>query len=181
MMFSSKTGWHLSFALLTATLFLYILLGLWFTTRWAPSRRPAHALDDILSPATIDALYDDARLHHAILDLTETVAKASLGYGERLESDGLKGLGQGLISRIARVKTDKKAGQQKRQLFGGGEQDGGFGGFLSGLFGGGSNATGLGDIFQQALSGITDDLVGTLATPAYFLGVGIGYVSRCTF
>ena len=178
MMFSSRTGWHLSFTLLAVTFLLYIVFGLWFTERSTVSKRPAHALDDILSPASIDALYNDARLHHAVLDLTETVAKASLSYGEKLESGGLRNLGKGMISSVARVRTQKLAGQRKRQLFGGGEQDGGFGGIVSGLFGGGSNATGLGDVFQQALSGIGDDILSSLATPAYFLGIGIGYVSK---
>ncbi|KAL5384903.1 hypothetical protein DPSP01_005009 [Paraphaeosphaeria sporulosa] len=195
---SSKAGWHLPFAFLTAAFLLYSLLGLGFTQWLASSQaRPAHALDNFLSPETIDALYDDARLHDAILELTETVAKASLSYGDSLESGGLKDFGKSLSAEVARIRAAEKPSRNKRQLFGGGKDGGGLlsglaslfgggngndgnatgGGLLSGLsslLGGSGNATSLGDLFKEGLSGITDGIVGGLATPAYFLGIGIG-------
>lgn len=173
-MFSSKAGWHLPFALLTILLFLYGFIGLWFTQWLTVSQRPPHALDSILSPETIDAIYDDARLHHAILELTETVAKASLNYGKSLENSGLEDFGNSLMSEVSRARNNEGSSRQKRQLFGGKDDGGGFGGFLSGLFGGDKNNTSLGDFFKQKLSNITGDIVGSLATPAYFLGIGIG-------
>jgi hypothetical protein len=200
----SKAGWHLPFALLVVTFFLYIPLGLWFS-EWltASQARPGHVLDVILSPETIDALYEDARLHHAILDLTESVAKASLRYGDSLESGGLKHFGRSLSAEIARRKAADEPTQKKRQLFGGGgdgrgllsgltdllggggggnenatkDGEGSGGGIISGLsslLGGSGNATSIGDLFQEGLSGITGSIVGGLATPAYFLGIGIG-------
>jgi hypothetical protein len=139
----SKAGWHLPFALLVVTFFLYIPLGLWFS-EWltASQARPGHALDAILSPETIDALYEDARLHHAILDLTETVAKASLRYGDSLESGGLKDFGKSLSAEIARIKAADKPTQQKRQLFGGGGDGEGFFSGLTSLLGGGKGGSG---------------------------------------
>ncbi|KAF9729295.1 hypothetical protein PMIN04_009289 [Paraphaeosphaeria minitans] len=199
MIFSpSKAGWHLPFAFLTAAFILYILLGLVFTQWLANSQaRPAHALDNFLSPETIDALYDDARLHDAILELTKTVAKISLSYGDRLESGGLENFGKSLSAEVVRIRAVEKPRRKKRQ-FSGSKQDGGglfsglasvFGGGdaddgnetgvgllsgLSSLLGGNGNATSLGDLFNEGLSGITDGIVGGLATPAYFLGIGIG-------
>lgn len=174
----SKAGWHLPFALLTVSFLLYVSLGLWFSEWLTVSQaRPAHALDSILSPETIDALFEDARLHNAILELTETVALASLTYGDSLESGGLKDFGKSLSAEVARIKAGNGPSPIKRQLFGGGKQDGGFLSGLADLFGGGGkggNATSLGDLFKQGLSGIGDSIVGSLATPAYFLGIGLG-------
>ena len=200
---SSKAGWHLPFTFLTVAFVLYVLLGLGFSTWLTNSQaRPAHTLDKLLSPKTVDALYEDARLHNAILELTETVARASLTYGDSLESGGLKDLGKSLSAEVARMRAAEKPSQNKRQLFGGGKDGGGFfqglanlfggvakdgsdgkgvnataGGFFSGLsslFGGSGNATSIGDLFKEGLYGITDGIVGGLATPAYFLGIGIG-------
>lgn len=175
MISSSKAGWHLPFALLTVTILLYVSLGLWFS-EWlkASQARPAHALDGILSPETIDALYEDARLHHAVLELTDTVAKASMTYGNSLESDGLKDFGKSLSAEVARIKSADRSIQNKRQLLGGGDDGGGLLSGLMGILGGSGNATSLGDLFQQGLSGITGSIVDGLATPAYFLGIGLG-------
>lgn len=198
---STKAGWHLPFTVLTTAFLLYVLLGLGFST-WVTSSpaRPAHALDSIFSPGTIDALYEDARLHNAVLELTETVAKASLSYGDSLESGGSKDFGKSLSAEVARIRAAEKPRQNKRQLFGGEKEGGGLlsglaslfgggseadatngtaasGGLLSGLsslFGGSRNATSLGDLFKEGLSGITDGIVGGLATPAFFLGIGLG-------
>lgn len=185
-MFSSRPVWYLPVAILTVTLFLYASVGLWFS-EWIASdfqTQRTSALSSILSAETIDALYEDARLHHALLSLTEAVAKASNDYGESYSSDGLKKFGKTLTEEVSRLKSTAPQ-KKKRGLFDGalgggagagagpgGEQTGGFGGILAGIgnalgIGGGeANGTGLGD---QVLSG--------LSTPALFLGIGIGYVS----
>ena len=185
-MFSSRPVWYLPVAILTVTFFLYASVGLWFS-EWIASdfqTQRTSALSSILSAETIDALYEDARLHHALLSLTEAVAKASNDYGESYSSDGLKKFGKTLTEEVARLQSTAPQ-KKKRGLFDGvlgggtgagagpgGEQTGGFGGILAGIgnalgIGGGeANGTGLGD---QVLSG--------LSTPALFLGIGIGYVS----
>lgn len=164
MISSSKAGWHLPFALLTVTFLLYVSLGLWFS-EWvtASQARPAHALDGILSPETIDALYEDARLHHAILGLTETVAKASLTYGDTFESGGLKDFGKSLSAKVARFRTTDRPTKNKRQLSNSTTQDAGLLAGLMVVLGELGNATGMGDTLQQGL-----------ATPAYFMGIGLG-------
>lgn len=158
MTFSSKAGWHLPFAILTVTLLLYVSLGLWFND-WMTARRarPPHTLDSIFSPETVDALYEDVRFHHAILELTETVAKASINYGDSLESGGLTDFGNTLMAEVTRFKTDHAPNQKKKR-----QSD---------------NATELSSLFKQALSGISGDFVGGVASSAYFFGIGIGYVS----
>lgn len=167
---SNKAGWHLPFAFLTAAFLLYVLLGLTFSAWLTNSQaRPAHALEN-LSLEIIDALNEDPRLHDAILELTETVAKASLSYGDSLESGGLKDFGKSLSAELARIRATEKPSRDKRQLSGGGLLSG-----LSSLLGGGDgNGSGLADLLKQGLSGITNGIVGGLATPAYFLGIGIG-------
>ncbi|KAJ4288941.1 hypothetical protein N0V90_011282 [Kalmusia sp. IMI 367209] len=178
-MFSSKAGWHLPFALLTVTFLFYVSVAIWFTGWLSASQaRPPHALDGILSPETIDALYEDARLHRTILELTEAVAKASVSYGENYQSGGLKDFGKSLTAEATRMKAANVPSQRKRQFLGigQGQKDETQGGILSGLTGllGGNGTAGLGDLFQQGLSGITGSIVDGLATPAYFLGIGLG-------
>jgi hypothetical protein len=156
-----------------------------------PTRHP-NALNHFLHPETIDALYEDTHLRLALLTLTETVATASSIYGKKFNSQGLSVFGHNLTERIAHIKaTEGSKTRQKRgflenlgNLFQGQTQDdgqqgqnqteGGFLGQLGDLFSGGDGAGGLGDLLQQGLSGITDNLVGQLATPAYFLGTGLG-------
>lgn len=186
-MFSSKLGWYLPFAILTVTFLLYVSVGLWFT-EWISSGynvRPPNALDGVLSPETLDAIYEDARLHHALLSLTEAVAKASSDYGETYQSEGLKGFGKNLTDEVARIKAaqvpKKKRGFMEDMaglLSGGGTGNGQEAG-LGGLLGGGNSSGGLGGLLQQGIAGIGGDLVGGLATPAFFLGIGLGYVFQC--
>ncbi|KAF2676878.1 hypothetical protein K458DRAFT_436943 [Lentithecium fluviatile CBS 122367] len=181
-MFSSKTVWYLPFAILTITFLLYASIGLWFN-QWIMngySVRPPNVLDGVLSPETLDALYDDARLHGALLSLTEAVAKASSDYGNTYNSDGLKDFGKNLTGEVERIKAASASTKRtnRQGLFGSVENklSARQGGLLGGLLGGGgSNSTGgLGDLFGQALSGLGGDLAGSLATPAFFLGIGVG-------
>jgi hypothetical protein len=184
---SSKSVWHLPVALLITTLFLYALVGVWFT-EWLSGTLATHRSDElssILSPETIDALYEDARLNHAIMSLTEAVAETTKNMGETYQSEGLKDFARNLTGQLAKMKnTSKKTLRKKRGLFdafsGGtntGEQGGGLFGSLGaglGLGGDGNNTGGLGGLLQQGLSGIGDSIVGGLATPALFLGIGVG-------
>jgi len=178
-MFPSKSVWYLPFAILTVTFLLYGSIGIWFS-QWmvgGSNIRPLNALDAILSPETVDALYEDARVHDTLLSLTESVAKASLNYGNEYHLNGLKSLGMNLTERLQRIRvTHVPTRKAKRQglisgLLPGGNEEGLLGGILSGA---GNTSGGLGDLFGQALSGLGGDLAGSLATPAYFLGIGLG-------
>ena len=87
------------------------------------------------------------------------------------------------MAEVARAKTSNSPNKHRRQLLGNGnegqqQQQPANGSLLSGLMGmigGNVNSTSsLGDLFQGAVSGLTGDLVGGLATPAFFLGIGLG-------
>lgn len=181
-MFAPKTVWYLPFALLLVTFLLYASIGLWFN-EWISSGyyyRQPHALDGILAPETIDALYDDERLHRALISLTDAVAKASTNYGETFNSKGLQDFGKNLGEEVGRMKTTrvsrKKRGflEDLGNLFSGGTSNGqqGGGDILSSLGSllGGNSTGGLGGLLSQGLSGIVDGL----AMPAFFLGIGLG-------
>ncbi|KAH8698049.1 hypothetical protein GQ44DRAFT_779310 [Phaeosphaeriaceae sp. PMI808] len=202
-MLSSKSGWYLPFMVLASTILLYGLIGLWFT-QWSASgyyARPLNALDGIVSPNTLDAIYEDTRLRETILSLTERIAKASSDFGEAYDLASLKGLGKNITEEIEQLKARYvPTGKVKRQgflsslipgrdggkgsgggllggLLGGGGGGNSTGGLLGGLLGGGGggNSTGgLADLFGQAISGLGNNVVGSLATPAFFLGIGIG-------
>lgn len=188
-MFSSKPVWHLPVALLAVSFLLYASIGLWFS-EWISDgfrRRPPNALDVVLSPTTIDALYEDDRLHHAILSLTETVAKASTKYGDSYRLEGVKSFGKDLTEDVARLRVTQVQKRRKRGLLedlgslitgggGDGQQGQDQGGLLSELGNalGGNGTGGLGGLLQQGLAGIGNSLLEGAATPAYFLGIGIG-------
>jgi hypothetical protein len=179
-MFSSKPVWYLPFAMLAVTFLLYASIGVWFS-QWMVGGydiRTPNALDEILLPETVDALYEDARLHDTLLSLTETVAKASADYGNAYHLSGLKSLGKNFTERVQRIRIThfpirrvKRQGLMGDLLPGGG----GGGGLFDAILGGAGNGSGgLGDLFGQAITGLGGDLAGSLATPAYFLGIGLG-------
>jgi hypothetical protein len=185
---SSRSVWHLLAVSLAICFLLYILVGAWFD-EWATSDvQPSQSepLFGILSPSTVAALNDDAHLNHAIISLTQTVAEASSNYGEQLDSDNLRELAKNLNQQLTHMRETQlrnrrqlsSAGQFNTTAEGGGDngQKQQQFGLLSGLGDilglGGQGTGGLGSIF----SGLGDSLVGGLATPALFLGIGIGYV-----
>lgn len=186
-MFSSRHGWCLSFAFLAIVFLLYASIGLWFD-HWLVGtyeQRSPNALDTILSPDTVDALRQDARLHGALLSLTETVAKVSSDYGSTFRMNGLTRFGKDLTAKVQHIRiAHPPKPKAKRQTLMGGLLSAGDagGGLLDGILGeAGNGSGGLGDLFGQALSGLGGDLADSLATPAYFLGIGIGYVDRPQF
>ncbi|PVI01883.1 hypothetical protein DM02DRAFT_670923 [Periconia macrospinosa] len=177
-MFSSnKSGWYLPFSILTLTFLLYIALGLWFT-EWISSGRyirSPNALERYLSPETIDALYEDKRLQDAFLKLSVVVAEASSQYGETHDSERWKNFGSDLLEEVARLKSEKTLRRKRGLLedFGNLITGGGSNGATNG--GGPGNITaGLGNLFSQGLAGIGNSLTEGLATPALFLGIGLG-------
>ncbi|KAF1952393.1 hypothetical protein CC80DRAFT_572612 [Byssothecium circinans] len=168
-------GWYLPFAILTFAFLLYMSVGLWFTERISSRRyyvRPASALDGILSPETIDALYDDARFHNTLLSLTAAVAKASTNWGEAYGSEELKGLGRNLTQEVARLKAIEPP-KKRRSLFNGlsGRQEQGGGGGPPSAMNGTDD---LGTALLGSLRSLGGSLTDGLATPAFFLGIGLG-------
>lgn len=200
-MFAKSTSvWHLPVALLSVSLILYLLAGSWFSAWISGDFQPKRAdgIYGILSPETVDALYEDARLNEALLSLTEAMAQTTENLGEKLDSDGLRSFSRNLTEQLAKMKIAQPQ-RRKRGLLedlgnmitGGGNtnnqqgQQGqqGAGGVLGGLgdalgLGGGNGTGGLGGLLQQGLSGIGDSIIGGLATPALFLGIGVGYVRQ---
>lgn len=119
-----------------------------------------------LSAESVTALKDDARLHHALLGLSETIALTSSDLGQRYGIAGVAEFGVALGDSVAELRKRNNLEVQKRGLF-----DDIRNGFENALGGLGINATG-------GLSGILDNignaLTSGLATPALFLGIGVG-------
>jgi hypothetical protein len=179
-MFSSKTVWYLPCAILAAVFFLYASIGLWFS-QWIAGTsgiRPPSALDAILSPETVDVLSEDAQLHDTLFRLTETVAKASLDYGSAYRLGGLRSIGEDLTKKLQHIRAShvRTRKTKRRGLISGLRSRGDTGEeLLDRILGGAGSGNGsLGDLFGQALNGLGGDLAGSLATPAYFLGIGLG-------
>jgi hypothetical protein len=190
----TKSVWYLPAALLLS-LFLYLSVGLWFD-EWITvgfEQRHGNVLYEVVSPATVDALREDRRLHNAILSLTEYLANTSENLGRQYGSQGLRDFGQNLTAELTRIHArppPKKRGflDDLGNLFkgGGGGGDGqpaqnDTGGILSGIgealgIGGGNSSGGLGGLLSGGLASLGDSIIGGLATPALFLGIGVGYV-----
>ena len=119
-----------------------------------------------LSAESVTALRDDARLHHALLGLGESFALTSSDLGQRYGLAGVAGFGVALGDSVVELRKRNELETQKRWLF-----DDIRNGFENALGGLGINATG-------GISGILDNigtaLTNGLATPALFLGIGVG-------
>ena len=119
-----------------------------------------------LSAESVNALRDDARLHHALLGLGESFALTSSDLGQRYGLAGVAGFGVALGDSVVELRKRNNLETQKRGLF-----DDIRNGFENALGGLGINATG-------GISGILDNigtaLTNGLATPALFLGIGVG-------
>ncbi|KAF2108774.1 hypothetical protein BDV96DRAFT_636494 [Lophiotrema nucula] len=191
----AKLVWYLPAALLVFFL-LYSSIGLWFS-EWVAigyEQRREGGIYEVLSPDTVDAIQDDKRLQHALLSLTEMVASKSEALGEQVGSDGLKEFGQRLTMELAKLRNVQPQRRKRELLEGLGntitgsgasrnkqQAQGQSGGMLSGIadafgLGGavGNDTAGLAGIRQEGLSSFGDSILGDLATPALFLGIGIG-------
>jgi hypothetical protein len=125
-------------------------------------------LTTFLSAETITALKNDARLHYALLSLTETIAHTSSDLGQTWGLTSVQEFGHALTENIAELRKRHDVQSQKRGLL----DD--LGQAVKGLLGGaGLNTTGgLGGILGDFGNALTEGL----ATPALFLGIGVGYV-----
>ncbi|KAF2472801.1 uncharacterized protein BDR25DRAFT_366007 [Lindgomyces ingoldianus] len=149
------------------------------------------ALRNVLSPDTLDALYQDVRLHGALLGLADRLVYMSSSLGDQYDSEGLKTFAKDLTQQLSRLREAKPEKKKRgvledlgNMITGGGakpsgQQGQGGGGALAGLgnalgLGGGNDTGGLGGLLQQGISSLGDSLIGSLGTPALFLGIGLG-------
>ncbi|KAJ4359438.1 hypothetical protein N0V95_002185 [Ascochyta clinopodiicola] len=163
---SGKPVWYLPFTIIAIVFFVVSIARLGydryvFVNSWDPGTSTT-----FLSADTITALRNDARLHHALLGLSETIAQTSSDIGRKYGFEGVKGFGNTLTEGVAELRKRQDVNGRKRAL--GDDMNQAMSSLLGGL---GVNTTG-------GVSGIVDNLtsalVGGLATPALFLGIGVG-------
>lgn len=167
---SGKPIWYLWVAILTTALGVFTVVGLSYD-RYAfinTQDRYQGTLATFLSTDTIKALKEDARLHHALLGLTDSIATASSNVGKDYGLNGVETFGKSLAKSITELRNRNDVDREGRVLVD--EMGQALGDMLSGL---GVNTTGgVGGI----VGNIGSSLVDGLATPALFLGLGVGYV-----
>jgi hypothetical protein len=171
---AGKPVWYLLLAVFVTAALLFTFAGLAYDRYIFTQSSPSHTEDltTFLSAETIIALKNDARLHNALLGLTETIAHTSSNLGQTLGLDGVQEFGHALTESVTELRKRHDGSSQKRGLL----DD--LGQAAKGIFGGaGLNTTGgLGGIFGNLGNALTEGL----ATPALFLGIGVGYV-ECTY
>ncbi|KAK1573243.1 uncharacterized protein LY79DRAFT_526136 [Colletotrichum navitas] len=148
------------------------------------------ALDSIVTPETVEAIGNDARLKRTIMSMVEFTVDLSDQLAARYESPGLEETKEALQEYKNIIKRslgdleddDAKSGSEtepeKRQLPGLGDLFGGIGGGGGGASGGGNMSAGiLSGLLQpltDGLKNIGSQLVRNLDGPGMFLGIGIG-------
>jgi len=163
-MFASKSVWYLPASILTILL-LYAFAGVWYGA-WASQHVELQhfgVFDKILSQDTINALNRDKRLQNALIYLVDDVARKIYDFGEAYDSTGLRDFGRDLSEEVAQWRG--KPTQKKRRQF------------LhstGGLIGGGGITGGISGILQEGIKNLGGSIADGLATPALFLGIGIG-------
>ncbi|KZM18617.1 hypothetical protein ST47_g10221 [Ascochyta rabiei] len=166
MLATGKPVWYLPFTILAIIFFVVSIARLGYDRYVFANSRDPGSLTAFLSADTITALKDDARLHHALLGLTESIAQTSSDIGHKYGFEGVKDFGNTLTEGVAEIRKRQEVTGQKRALVDDTTQA--IDSLLSGL---NVNASG-------GVSGIIDSLSNSLfsglATPALFLGVGFG-------
>lgn len=163
--------WHLPvcFAIL---FLLYSSAAFWFSTQTTiASKQYPDSLTAIFSTQTIDALNQDVQLRGTLLSLTEAIAHSSSDVGEQLRSESLKSFGTHLTDGVRNVRNREKSEMKRRGLKG--DISGAFKDLIGAGGVGGFNLT---DGLAGVLGSLGDLMVGSLSTPALFLGMGLGYV-----
>jgi len=172
-MFAFKPVWYLPASIL-AIFLLYAFAGVWYSA-WASQHAELQhfgVFDKILSQDTINALNRDKRLQHALIYLADDVARRIYDFGEAYDSTSLRDFGRDLSGEVAQWRG--KPTQKKRRRFLRGAESL-FGGGGRGITGGGLDFTGgLSSILQEGIKNLGGSIVDGLATPALFLGIGIG-------
>lgn len=167
---AGKSVWYLPLAVFATAALLLTLAGLEYDRYTFIHNSHADAADfkSFLSAETITALKNDARLHYALLGLTETIAHTSNDLGQTLGLTGVKDFGHALAEDVTELRKRHIVNRQKRALL----DD--LGQAAKDIFSGaGLNTTGgLGGILGNLGNALTEGL----ATPALFLGIGVGFV-----
>ncbi|KAH6629333.1 hypothetical protein C7974DRAFT_359048 [Boeremia exigua] len=159
---AGKPVWYLPLAVtFSAALLFALVLGY---DRYIFAHSRDHYLESFtsfLSADTIAALREDARLHHAILGLTETIAQTSSDIGQRYGIGSMRNFGTTLTESISELRKRDDGIHQKRGML---EDMNQAMGRVLGL-----NTTGGLSCFIGNLSAAFTE---GLATPALFLGIG---------
>ncbi|KAJ4312509.1 hypothetical protein N0V94_007402 [Neodidymelliopsis sp. IMI 364377] len=163
-----KLVWYLPFAILVTVSLIWTVTELGYDRYiFANTHEPYQgAASAILSTNTIAALREDARLHHALLGLAESIARTSDQLGQDYGFESAKSFGESLTASVTELRKRYENNNRKRDVVGD------LGQTMDNVLGGlGVNTTG-------GVSGIVDNLgsalVEGLATPALFLGIGVG-------
>jgi hypothetical protein len=157
-----------------ATLFLlYSSAAFWFgTQKTIASERYPDSLTAIFTTQTIDALNQDLRLRSTLLSLTEAIAHSSSDLGGRLRLESLKSFGSNLTDGVNNIRNRQQSELKRRDMKD--DLSGAFRDLTGGAVSiGGLNMTGG---LIGVLGSLGDMMVGSLGTPALFLGIGLGYV-----
>lgn len=163
---AGRPVWYLTLAVfsIAAVFFTVIRLG-YDRYVFANSRGPySEGLTTFLSSDTITALKEDVKLHHALLSLTESIARTSDDIGQSYGFEGAKSFGTSLSNSITELRKRHDFKSRKRALV---DDVGQALGNLMGV----NTTGGLSAIVGNLGSALTDGL----ATPALFLGIGVGY------
>lgn len=162
---AGKTVWYLPLAvLLTAALLFAIVLG-YDRYIFTHDQNPyPESLTTFLSTDTITALKQDARLHHAILGVTESVAQTSSEIGQWYGIASMEDFGVTMSDTIAELCKRNDVVSQKRGLLDDMNEA------MKDLSGGLGVNGGLSSIVANLGTALTQGL----ATPALFLGIGVG-------
>ena len=166
---AGKPVWYLPLAVLAIIAFLFTILGLGYDRYiFANSIHNLYPenLTTFLSADTITALKEDARLHYALLGLTESIAHSSSDIGQRYGFGGMEQFGALLTDSITELRKRHGSRSQKRALVD--DMSQAMGDLLGGL---GVNTT---DGFSSIAGTLGAALTEGLATPALFLGIGLG-------
>lgn len=169
MFVAGKLVWYLPLAFLAITALLFTFTGLAYDRHIfvQHGNSDVEGSTNFLSKETIAALKDDARLHHALLGLTESIAQTSSDLGQRFGMEGVKGFGTALTESITELRKRQAIEGQKSRLLN--DANAAVGRLLGG---GGSDITGE---INVILGNLSNSLVEGLATPALFIGIGVGY------
>ncbi|KAF2623265.1 hypothetical protein BU25DRAFT_462164 [Macroventuria anomochaeta] len=165
---AGKPVWYLPLAVFAIAALLFTVAELRYDRYIFANSQSAYpeSLTTFLSVETITALKDDARLHHALLGLTASIAHTSSDIGQRYGFEGAERFGASLTDSIAELRKRYDVKTRKRGLVD--DMSQAMGDLLGRL---GVNTTGgLSAIVGNLGSALTDGL----ATPALFLGIGVG-------
>jgi hypothetical protein len=163
-----KLVWYLPFAILAAVSLIWTVTELGYDRYIFANTHESYeeGASAILSTNTIAALREDARLHHALLGLAESIAWTLDQFGQDYGFESAKSFGESLTASTTELRKRYESKSRKRDVVGD------LGQTMDNVLGGlGVNTTG-------GVSGIVGNLgsalVEGLATPALFLGIGVG-------